>query len=341
MPIQSYQLKAGSLKNLQLVTSSLPAPAAHEVTIAIKAIGLNFADIFAIWGLYGATPPGVFIPGLEYAGVVVAVGAAVDTVQVGDKVMGLTRFGAYTTGINIDHRYVVPLPAGWSFAEGAAYLVQAFTAYYALKELGNLKPAQTVLIHSAAGGVGILAGRIAKKMGAYTIGTVGTPSKVDFLLQQEGYDQVIVRNLGTFTADLKQSLEGKDLNLILDSIGGKYFSLGFDVLAPMGRVVTYGSARYASVGDRPNYLRLLYYFLTRPKVDPQKLPEKNKGVLGFNLIWLYDRVELMNELLKELQVMDIGKPHVGHTFAYAQLPEAVKLFMSGKTVGKVVVLTEE
>lgn len=341
MEIQSYQLKAGSLKNLQLHSAVLPEPAAHEVTIAIKAIGLNFADIFAIWGLYGATPSGVFVPGLEYAGVVVKVGSAVNTVQVGDKIMGLTRFGAYTTGINIDHRYVIPLPSGWSFAEGASYLVQAFTAYYALKELGNLKPGQTVLIHSAAGGVGILAGRIAKKMGAYTIGAVGNASKVDFLLQKEGYNDVIVRNLNTFAADLKRALGGKDLNLILDSIGGKFFSIGFDVLAPMGRVVTYGSARYASVGDRPNYLRLLYYFLTRPKVDPQKLPEKNKGVLGFNLIWLYDRVELMKELLKELQALDLGKPHVGHTFAYAQLPEAVKLFMTGKTVGKVVVLTEE
>lgn len=341
MEIQSYQLKAGSLKNLQLHPAVLPEPAAHEVTIAIKAIGLNFADIFAIWGLYGATPQGVFVPGLEYAGVVVKVGSAVNTVQVGDKIMGLTRFGAYTTGINIDHRYVIPLPYGWSFAEGASYLVQAFTAYYALKELGNLKPGQTVLIHSAAGGVGILAGRIAKKMGAYIIGTVGNSSKVDFLLQKEGYDDVIVRNLNTFATDLTRALGGKDLNLILDSIGGKFFSIGFEVLAPMGRVVTYGSARYASVGDRPNYLRLLYYFLTRPKVDPQKLPEKNKGVLGFNLIWLYDRVELMNELLKELQALDLGKPHVGHTFAYAQLPEAVKLFMTGKTVGKVVVLTEE
>jgi alcohol dehydrogenase len=338
MQYQSYQLRAGSLKNLQKVHATLPPPAPHEVTVATEAIGLNFADIFAIWGLYGATPPGVFIPGLEYAGTIVQVGAAVATVKVGDKIMGLTRFGAYTTHLNIDHRYVVPLPAGWSFAQGAAYLVQAFTAYYALKELGNLKPGQTVLIHSAAGGVVILAGRIAKKMGAYAIGTVGNSSKVDFLLQEEGYDQVIVRSQNTFTEDLKKSLGGRELNLILDSIGGKYFTMGFNVLAQMGRVVTYGSARYASVGDRPNYLRLLYYFLTRPKVDPQKLPEKNKGVLGFNLIWLYDRVELMNELLIELQAMDIGVPYVGHTFAFDELPAAVKLFMSGKTMGKVVVV---
>ncbi len=109
MKNQSYQLKAGNLANMKLVDGSLPAPQKNEVSIKVKTIGLNFADCFAIWGLYSATPKGVFTPGLEYAGEVVAVGSEVNNFKVGDQIMGITRFGAYTTHLNIDHRYIVRL----------------------------------------------------------------------------------------------------------------------------------------------------------------------------------------------------------------------------------------
>jgi alcohol dehydrogenase len=331
---KSYQLKAGNLNNIQLVENDLPDPAAGEVTIAIKSIGFNFADIFAIWGLYGATPKGVFIPGLEYSGVVTKTGAGVTNVNVGDKIMGVTRFGAYTTHLNIDARYVLPLPESWSFEEGAAYLVQVLTAYYGLVYLGNLQKEQTVLIHSAAGGVGIWANRIARKYEAFTIGSIGNASKIDFC-KKEKYDKVVVRS-DNFSNDLKAGLGDRELNIVMECIGGKIFQQGFDILAPQGRMIVYGAARYASVGSRPNYLKLFYQFLTRPKIDPQKLPEMNKSIMGFNLIWLYERAELMHELLKDLGEMNLGKPHVGHTFPFEELKEAIYLFQSGKTIGKVV-----
>ena len=159
---KSYQLKAGNLANMKLVESTLAPAQAHEVSIAIKTIGLNFADCFAIWGLYSATPKGIFTPGLEFAGEVIAVGSDVSEYKVGDQVMGVTRFGAYTTHLNLDHRYLSPLPKDWSHEEGAAFLVQVLTAYYGLIPLGNLQEGGTVLIHSGAGGVGLLANKIAK-----------------------------------------------------------------------------------------------------------------------------------------------------------------------------------
>lgn len=335
MQRQSYRLKAGNLRNLNLVEETLPEPADHEVCIEVKAVGLNFADIFAMWGLYSATPKGEFIPGLEYAGVVVKTGKEVATVIVGDRIMGVTRFGAYTTHLNIDHRYVLPLPEDWTFEEGASYLVQALTAYYGLKELGNIQPGQIVLVHSAAGGVGIYAGRIARKLGAYTIGTVGSHSKLDFL-RQEGYHRGIVRNARTFREDLLGALDGRELHIIMECIGGKIFSIGYELLAPQGRHIVYGSARYGSVGDQPDYLRMLWLYLTRPRLDPQKMPEQNKAIMGFNLIWLYHRVDLMHQLLGELDAMQLPRPHVGHTFEFGKLKEAVYLFQGGKTVGKVV-----
>ena len=334
-----YQLKAGNLNNLKLSEDNLTPPEEHEVTIEVKAIGLNFADIFAMWGLYSATPKGIFTPGLEYAGVVLETGSNVQNVKAGDRIMGVTRFGAYATHLNIDHRYVIPLPDDWDYTSGAAYLVQGLTAYYGLVHLGNLQQDVAVLIHSAAGGVGLLANRIAKNYGAYTIGSVGSEKKLD-LLKQEGYDAGIVRN-EKFAERLKEKLEGRELMLVMECIGGKIFEIGFEQLAPQGRMVVYGSARYASPNDRPNYFKLLYQYFTRPKIDPQAMIETNKAILGFNLIWLYEKAELMHQILEEMKILNIGQPLVGHTFAFAKLPDAIRLFQSGSTVGKVVILIDE
>ena len=185
MKRKSYRIKkAGSLGNLKLVEEDFPKPTSYEVTIEVKAIGLNFADLFAIQGLYSATPKGSFVPGLEYSGVIINKGTDVTDFELNDKVMGVIGFGAYTTFLNIDHQYVQKLPDEWTFEEGAAFTVQSLTAYYALIELGNIKTNDTVLVHSAAGGVGIYANRIAKKFSAYTIGSVGSNMKVGFLKEE-------------------------------------------------------------------------------------------------------------------------------------------------------------
>lgn len=328
-------MEAGNLADLQPLEFELNDPAAQEVRIAVKAIGLNFADVFAIWGLYGATPKGAFTPGLEYAGVVEKVGAEVTHLRPGDRVMGVTRFGAYATHLNIDARYAIPLPENWDFATGAAYLVQTLTAYYGMVHLGAMQKGSNVLIHSAVGGVGLQALKIAKAYGCFTIGTVGSAAKVDFA-QQQGYDQVIVRDKN-FEQQLRAALGGRPLELVMDSVGGPFFSIPYNMLAPMGRVVVFGSARYASPGDRPNKLRMAYHWFTRPKVDPQQMVESNRAVLGFNLIWLYERAELLLGLLQDLSALQLAPPHVGHRFAFDQLPEAIRLFQTGKTVGKVVV----
>ncbi len=336
MQRQSYQLKAGSIANLKLVTSELPDPIGDEVTIAVKAIGLNFADIFAMFGLYSATPKGTFIPGLEYSGEIIKVGPDVKTCKLGDKIMGVTRFGGYTSHLNMDEGHIMPLPDGWTFEEGAAYLVQVLTAFYGLKNLGAIRENYTILVHSAAGGVGILANRIAKKYGAYTIGTVGSSKKIDFV-KKEGYDEVIVRNKSTFKKDLTKALDGRELNIVMECIGGSFFKNAYDIMAPEGRVIFYGAARYASPGSRPNYFKVLWEHLTRPMIDPQSMSEINKGILGFNLIYLYERTALMHSLIEELKDLDIGKPHVGHVFDFPNLKEAIKLFQTGQTIGKVVV----
>ena len=337
MQRRSWRLvpKAGSIDNLKLVDEPIQDPESQEVQIEVKAIGFNFADIFAMYGLYGATPKGSFIPGLEFSGLVRKTGKDVANVKEGDAVMGVTKFGGYTSHLNIDARYVISLPSGWNFEEGAAYLVQVLTAYYALVELGNLKKDHTVLVQSAAGGVGIWANRIAKLYGAFTIGSVGSTSKLKFL-EHEGYDRGMVRSKN-FKDDLKKNLGDRDLNIVMECVGGQVLTDSYVMMAPEGRMIVYGSARYAQTGAKPNYVKLIWQFIKRPKLDPQKMIEQNKSVMGFNLIYLYENAELLHRILGELSKMDLGKPVVGHTFEFAKLKDAVKLFQTGNTTGKVVV----
>lgn len=337
---QVYRMpKAGSIKNLQLQTELLGDPEADEVCVQVKTIGLNFADIFAMQGLYSATPQGSLIPGLEFSGEIIAVSTTVKEWKIGDKVMGATKFGGYVSHINIHHRYVLPLPKNWSFEEGAGFLVQGLTAYYALTTLGNLQKGMTVLIHSAAGGVGIMANRICKKFGAYTIGSVGNAKKVDFLRKEEAYDDVIIRD-GDFYAKLLHALGDRRLQLVMECIGGKIFKQSWKAMAPMGRMIAYGSASFTSHGNKPDYLRLIWKYLTRPKIDPLRLPTENKSLMGFNLIYLYEQTDMMHNMLNKLQSLELKAQHIGHVFPFEEMHNAIHLFQKGETVGKVVVKVE-
>lgn len=327
--------KAGRLNNLKLVTLEIPNVSNDHVLIKVKSIGLNFADIFAMLGIYSATPGGSFIPGLEFSGVIEECGSNVKKYKPGDKVMGVTRFGAYTTHLVQHPNYLVALPAGWSFEEGASYLVQGITAYYALFSLGNLQKGHKVLIHSAAGGVGILANRFAKGAGALTTGTIGASAKRK-MLEEEGFDEIIVRD-EHFFEKLATSAQNRPFDLILECIGGKVLDKGYEALAPQGRMIVYGSAHFAETGNRLNPFKLAIKFLRRPKIDPLKLISDNKSVMGFNLIWLYEKKELLAETLCQMEKHPVGRPRVGHIYSFDNMREAISLFQSGKTTGKVVI----
>jgi alcohol dehydrogenase len=336
----AYYVKPGSIGNLSLITENIDDPIGDEVLVNVQTIGLNFADVFCCLGLYDAAPKTSFIPGLEFAGIVEKAGPNVHHFKPGDRIMGVTRFGAYATKLSISEKYLVALPQSWNFAEGSAYLVQVLTAYYGLITLGNAKTGQNILIHSAAGGVGIWANRLAKAMGCYTIGVIGHKKKQS-VLENEGVDICIIRDEKSFEDDLVKALEGRDLHLIMDSIGGKIMKIGYEKLAPMGRVVAFGSAHYTGKKDRPNYLRLLWKYLQRPKIDVQNMIGENKSVMGFNLIYLFDHASLMHEILENLSAMDLGNPFIGSTYSFKALPQAIRDFQDGLTIGKVVIHTKE
>lgn len=322
--------KAGDIARLQLHETALTQLADHHVRVEVKSIGLNFADIFALSGLYSATPEGPFTPGLEYSGVVIESRSA--DWKVGDRVMGVTRFGGYCSVIDIESPYLTPLPDSWNFHQGAAYPVQTLTAYYALKELGQIKPHHQVLVQSAAGGVGIQAMRLVEAFGAKPVGTVRSATKQAFL-KEMGFDQVLVRQ-----DDFRSQLNDAKLrfDLVLDGVGGEVQKASFDALNPMGRLVVFGAAEFTPGKRRPNYLKAAWRYLKRPKYDVMDMISSNRSVMAFNLIWLYEHVEYLSGLIKEMSSVEIAPPHVGHIFDFESAHEAIETLRQGNTVGKVV-----
>jgi synaptic vesicle membrane protein VAT-1 len=340
--------RAGSLDRLTRRTEELPdAPPGHA-RVAVKAIGLNFADIFACLGLYSATPKGSFIPGLEFAGVVEAIGPATaeadeaSGIRVGDSVVGLTRFGGYATALNVALPYLRPLRPGWSFAQGAAFPVQGMTAWYGLVRLGAVERGDVVLVQSAAGGVGLNALEILTAVDARPIATVGREAKRRWLVEHRGLapDRVVVRNRRTFGADLDRALAAigtRGFNLVFDAVAGPFFQPAYDRLQPEGRLVVYGAADFMTRGARVHYPRLALRYLRRPRIDPLRMVSDNRSVMGFNLIWLWDRAERLAQACEALESLTTAPPLAGRRFPFADAPAAMRYLQSGESIGKVVI----
>jgi len=341
--------RAGSLDRLSRRTEDLPDPMPGEARVAVQAVGLNFADLAACLGLYSATPKASFIPGLEFAGVIEALGPAraqdsnTRGFRPGDRVAGVTRFGGYATALNVGCDYLWPIRDGWSFPEAAAFPVQGLTAWYGLISKGAVRHGDVVLVQSAAGGVGLLALSLLSAVGARVIAVVGNDSKKQWLIEHRGLapDQILVRDRRTFAADLDRALTaiGADgFDLVFDAVVGPFFQPAYDRLRPEGRIVVYGAADLMPSGTRVNYLRLAGRYLRRPRVDPLRLISENRSVIGFNLIWLWDRVEDLVAGRAALDQLITAPPFVGRTFGFAEAPAAMQYLQSGRSLGKVILI---
>jgi alcohol dehydrogenase len=340
--------RTGSLDVLRLERDRLAPPGPGEVTVAVRAAGLNLADVFACLGLYSATPPAPFTPGLEVAGVVDAVGppGSADGPpdpgwRPGDRVIALTRFGGYATAINADARYLRPLPEGWSFAEGAAFAVQALTAWYALHTLARVQPQDVVLVHSGAGGVGLNALALIQACSAMAVATVGSESKRSLLAERARLapERVIVRDRRRFADQLDEALgvlAAPGFDVVLDGIAGPFFLPAFTRLQPEGRMVIFGASDMMPAGRRMSRLRLLPRYLRRPRIDPMRMMSSNRSVMAFNLIWLWDRVDRLAALYEPMAAVLRAPPLVGRVFPFSDAPAALRWMKTGESVGKVV-----
>ena len=333
--------KAGSLDRVKRESEETGPPSPGHVGVAVGAVGLNFADLAACLGLYSATPKGSFIPGLEFAGTVETVGDGVTAFRAGDRVIGLTRFGGYATRINADARYLHPLPAGWTFSEGAALPVQAITAWYAITDLGACRRGHAVLVQSAAGGVGLNALEILRGLDARVVAAVGTEAKAAFLVERAGLArrQIVVRDRRTFAAQLDDALRANAMDgfdLVLDAVAGPFFEPAYRRMRPAGRLVVYGAADLMPSGARTNWLRLAVRYARRPRIDPINMVSANRSVMGFNLIWLWDQAERLPDAYAGLARHATRPPCIGRRFAFADAPAAMRHLQSGTSIGKVV-----
>jgi NADPH:quinone reductase-like Zn-dependent oxidoreductase len=332
--------RAGSLSRLALVQEPLAPPGDGEVQVDVAAVGINFADIFACLGLYSATPSGSFVPGLEAAGTVRKVGPGVTRWRAGDRVIVLTRFGGYATALNLGERYLWPLPDGWSFEEAAAYPVQALTAWYGLVPLGGARRDSVVLVQSAAGGVGLNALQVLRSLGARPVGVVGSTAKRDWLVREQGLDpRCVVLRDAQFGAGLDAALShlgATGFDLVFDAVYGPWFRPAFDRLAPEGRHLLYGAADFMGAGRRANPLRLAWQWLRRPRLDPLAMISQNRGLLAFNLIWLWGEAARLPDAMKETLALMPGRPQIGGRWPFADAHSALSALQSGRTIGKLI-----
>jgi alcohol dehydrogenase len=341
--------RAGSLDRLRLVEERLDQPGPGEARIAIRAVGLNFADAFACLGLYSATPRGSFVPGLEAAGVVEALGPPLAgrpaAVAVGDRVIVLTRFGGYATAVNADTRYLAPIPAGWSFEAGAAFPVQALTAWYGLVRLGAARAGSVVLVQSAAGGVGLQALAILARLGAHPVAVVGSAAKIEFLRERHGLaaESLVLRDAAGYDRRLDAALAAhgvRGFDVVFDAVLGEWFRPAYARLAPEGRYVLYGAADFMPTGTRRGWARLAWHWLRRPRLDPLQMISQNRGLLAFNLIWLWEDVARVPEAYTALAALELPAPHLGARHPFAAAREALLELKAGRTVGKTVLVVD-
>lgn len=342
--ISYVQIKAGNLKNHKFIEEDLKELSDHKIRIQVKAVGLNFADIFACLGLYSATPKGSFSPGLEFCGTITAIGNKVQTsLKIGDSVIGTTRFGALSNYIDVAPDYLYSKPENWTYEEGASFFVQALTAWYGLVELGRLHKDSYVLLQSAAGGVGLHSIQVLHHFGAKYCAIIGNPSKID-ILKQYNVDEkyILIRNnnpkkyYNQLMDHLKQNKK-RGFDIVFDAVSGKFFKPQFQLLNRSGIYIIYGAADLMRNSNKPNYLWLAYKYFTFYKVMPLNLIDKNYGIFGFNLIWLYDKKELFEKMIREMQNVNWRKPYIAKIFDFKNSYYALKYLQSGKSTGKVVI----
>lgn len=250
---------------MEWVDTVVEAPASNEVQIEQKAVGLNFIDIYFRTGLYeNALPHGL---GFEGSGVVTAVGSEVDHLKVGDRVAyGQSPIGAYALLRNVPAFQVVKLPDEISFEEAAAIMLKGLTAWYLLRQTYKVQEGETILLHAAAGGVGLITTQWAKALGVKVIGTASSAEKMALAKEHGAWEMINYRNEDVVARVIELS-NGEKLPVVYDGVGKDTFETSLDCLKPRGLLVSYGNASGAVTGVNLGILAAKgSLYVTRPNV---------------------------------------------------------------------------
>jgi NADPH2:quinone reductase len=299
----------------------VPPPAAGEVRIRHTAVGVNFIDVYDRTGLYPMALPGRL--GREGAGIVEAVGSGVRTLKVGDRVAYTSTVpGSYAEARNMPADRVVRLPEAISDEQGAAMMLKGLTAQYLLRGTYRVKRGDPILVHAAAGGVGLILVQWAKRLGAVVIAVVGSDSKAE-LVRRYGADEVIVTPREDLVTRVREITQGEGVPVVYDSVGHDTFYPSLDCLRPRGLMVTYGNASGPVPAFSPLELsRRGSLFVTRPTL----------------FHYIATRAELQKAASELFKVVAEGSVEivVGQRFALADAAEAHRALESRRTTGSTV-----
>jgi len=314
-----------------------PRPKPGEVRIAVRAFGLNFAELMASQGLYPDAPKLPAILGYELAGEIDTVGEGVDASRIGERVVAMRHFGAHAQLCCVPSQFALAMPATMSIEAAAALPVTYLTAYHMLFFSANLRAGDSVLVQMAAGGVGTAVLQLCRTVPDVT--TFGTASaRKHQALRDNGCTYPIDYHAVDYQAEVRRLTEGRGVDVVLDPLGGRDTRKGYNLLRAGGRIVTYGFANLQ--GRRFNPLRILGQLARVPRFSALRLMDENRGVVGVNIGHLFGRADLLLDEMRALLVLFEQRkiaPVIDCVLPLERAAEGYERIASGQNVGKVVI----
>src|SRR5436190_3069339 len=329
---------AGDVRVMRVEERPDPQPKSGQVTVRVKAAGLNFADILARQGLYPDGPPKPCVMGYEVSGTIESVGPGIDPDLAGRPVIAMTRFGGQAELVAVSFAQTFDKPDSLTFEEAAAIPVNYLTAWALLVTMGGLKKDEDVLIHNAGGGVGLAALDIAKHIGARTFGTASA-GKHEFL-RARGLDHPIDYREQDWLPVLMSLTDNRGVELIIDPLGGPNWKKSYRALRATGRMGVFGISVASATGILGK-LRAIKALAQTPRFNPIGLMNRNKGVFGLNLGHMWGEGEKVAGWMSEImQGVAEGwvNPHVDRAFDFDEIGDAHTYMESRKNIGKVVLV---
>lgn len=315
-----------------------PVPGEGQVLIDVHAAGLNFADIVARVGLYPDAPKTPSVMGYEVAGSIEALGSGVSGLEAGQRVVAATRFKGFAEKVVAEARNVLPLPEGMSFEQGAAIPVNYGTAYAAVGLMACVKEGETVLVHSAAGGVGIAALQLLRDRGAVAIGTASAAKHE--AVRAQGAEHVIDYRNQDVKQEIRRITNGRGVDVVLDALGE--FRESYSMLATGGRLVAYGASKLVT-GEKRNIAKAVRGVATMPRFNALKMMGDTKAVMGLNLLHWWDAEGSLEKFMRpllELMARGVIEPVVAEAFPFSRAADAHRFIQERRNVGKVVLVPD-
>jgi NADPH:quinone reductase-like Zn-dependent oxidoreductase len=310
----------------------------RQVLVKVEGFGLNFADVVARNGLYREAPPLPCVLGYEAVGRVEKVGAEVDASWVGKRVLAFTRFGGYAEYVASDYRGVVEIPEEMPLPVAVAMGTQYATAYYGIMHSLRLMPGDAVLIHAAAGGVGLALVQFALHLGCEIVATAGSQEKLDFL-KSLGVHHVINYRETDYSEAAKRALGKKRFMATFNSLAGNSLKKDMELLGSGGALVCFGGA--ARMGKKGGIFATINFLFQSGFMSPLFMMMKSKSVIGINMLKLADyRPEVVQHCLKSVVEMYRNgeiKPHSGQEFSVNEIAKAHHMLGERDTIGKIAV----